>query len=77
MSRRIVAVAATVVLLTLGTGCGEVTPAPRTASAASGFESVVLAEGVELRVSPHAGPGARKVAEEIQSEMRSRYLGAR
>lgn len=77
MSRRIVTVVATVVLVALGTGCGEVTPAPRTASASGGFESVVLAEGVELRVSPHAGPGARKVAEEIQSEMRSRYLGAR
>lgn len=78
MSRRI-ALAVASVLLAFGTGCGAVgsSPAPRTASATGAYESVILADGVELRVSPEAGAGARKIAEDIQSEMRSRYLGAR
>jgi hypothetical protein len=36
-----------------------------------------LANGVELLISDEAGVDARKVADDIQSEMRSRYIGAR
>jgi hypothetical protein len=65
------------VLLSLGAGCAS-TGMTQTASAGPAkWESVTLANGVKLEISDDAGPEARRVAEQIQSEMRSRYLGAR
>jgi len=70
------------VTLTLGTGCAATTTAGGAGQQASAagparWESRVLADGVELRVSDDAGPEARRIAEDFQSEMRSRYLNAR
>ena len=67
--------AATAILaLTTGVGCGVT---QQTAVASPKVETVQLADGVELKVSEEAGPEARRVVEQIRSEMRSRYLGAR
>jgi hypothetical protein len=44
---------------------------------ASQWERRKIAEGVEIVVSPEAGPEAQRVADMIQSEMRARYIGAR
>lgn len=74
MSSRVVAVVSFAVLA-FGAGCSM--PETQPARAPGQWQSVVLADGVELRVSPEAGPGARKVAEDIQSEVRARYIGAR
>lgn len=62
--------------LSLGTGCAE-TAQIGGAAQAPRWETRKLANGVELRVSDEAGVDARKVVEEIESEMRSRYIGAR
>lgn len=75
MSSRVVAVASLAVFAAFGSGCAM--PESQPARVPGQWQSVVLADGVELRVSPNAGPGARKVAEDIQSEVRSRYIGAR
>jgi hypothetical protein len=67
------------VLAVLGlaaTGCAETTHAGGQA-ATPHWERRVLANGVELLVSSEAGADAQKVADDIQSEMRSRYIGAR
>lgn len=61
------------------TGCsetGSLATAPTTPAQAK-WERKVLANGVELLISEEAGVDARKVAEDIQNEMRSRYIGAR
>ena len=58
------------------TGCAETTHAGAQ-TAAPTWERRVLANGVELLVSSEAGADAQKVADQIQSEMRSRYIGAR
>lgn len=75
--------------LSLGAGCAPSSgaqpvapanaPTMTTASTAAGArtERRVLAEGVELVVSEEAGLEARRIAEEFQAEMRSRYIGAR
>jgi hypothetical protein len=62
-----------------GVGCGATmqTAAPSTPSTPAKIETVVLADGVELKVSEDAGPEARRVVDQIRSEMRSRYIGAR
>jgi len=65
-------------LLTFATGCASTGMGQTTASAGPAkWETVTLTNGVELKISDDAGPEARRVAEQIQSEMRSRYLGAR
>jgi hypothetical protein len=67
------------VLVTL-TGCAsaqEAAQAPQAPQAPAQWETRTLANGVELRINPEAGPEAVRVAEMIQSEMRSRYIGAR
>ncbi len=72
-------VAGLVVGLSMMTGCAEATgagSAPTTPAQAK-WERKVLANGVELLISDEAGVDARKVADDIQSEMRSRYIGAR
>lgn len=77
-----------IILGVFGTGCAstlnEPTKAPgapvateANASDSAQWERRKLADGVELVVSPNAGPEAQRVADMIQSEMRSRYLGAR
>jgi len=58
------------------TGCAETTRAGAQTTTPR-WERRVLANGVELLVSSEAGPDAEKVAEDIQREMRSRYIGAR
>ncbi len=66
------------VMLTLGTGCGAASlQEPQTSSQPVRWETRVLANGVELRVSEDASPDAVRVAEDIQAEMRSRYINAR
>src|SRR5262245_58405731 len=57
------------------TGCSETTHAAGQATTPR-WERRVLANGVELLVSSEAGPDAQKVADDVQSEMRSRYIGA-
>ncbi len=59
--------------LLMMTGCAETT----TQSGAQHWERRVLANGVELHVSDDANVDARRIAEDVQSEMRSRYIGAR
>jgi len=73
---------ASVALAAFGTGCAESAQAtaPTTPSAQVAqekWETVKLANGIELKVSEEAGPEARRVVEQIQSEMRSRYISAR
>jgi hypothetical protein len=58
------------------TGCAETTRAGGQATTPR-WERRVLANGVELLVSSEAGADAQRVADDIQSEMRSRYIGAR
>jgi hypothetical protein len=80
ISAVVVAVAMTVV----GTGCGAQAVQPvqtaQTAqvSQASGnhWQTRKLADGVEIRVSDDAGPEATQLVEELQKEMRSRYINA-
>lgn len=72
---------ASFVLAAFGTGCAEsaqaTAPTTPSAQTAEKWETVKLANGVELKVSEEAGPEARRVVEQIQSEMRSRYISAR
>jgi len=42
-----------------------------------GGETLQLAQGVELRITADASPGAREAAERLQAEYRSTYLNAR
>ena len=72
------------VVLSAVTGCASTgatqASAANTTPQANGnvkWETVSLADGVEIRLNEDAGPEARRVVEQIQSEMRSRYLGAR
>ena len=58
------------------TGCAEATRSGAQPTTPH-WERRVLANGVELLVSSEAGADAQKVADDIQSEMRSRYIGAR
>ncbi len=60
------------VMLVAGTGCGAASWQP-----SGKWETRTLANGVELRVSEDASPEAMRVAEDIQTEMRSRYINAR
>ena len=62
--------------LSLGAGCASTGMNAQTTASAK-WETVTLANGVELKVSEDAGPEARRVVEQIQSEMRSRYISAR
>ncbi len=74
------AVVMTVVAVLFGTGCSASAQQPQPAHAAqvpAKWQTVVLADGVEIRVSEEAGPDATMVVEQIQKEMRSRYIGAR
>jgi hypothetical protein len=57
-------------LVTVGTGCSAVS---MQSQAKSTWETHVLADGVELRVSEDASPDASRVADDIQSELRLRY----
>ena len=69
-----------IILTMFGTGCASTMgDAAKTTGAndASQWQRRKLADGVELVVSPEAGPEAQRVADMIQSEMRSRYIGAR
>jgi hypothetical protein len=67
-----------IVLAAFTTGCAStMEPTKTTAQDASQWERRKLADGIELVVDPNAGPEAQRVAEMIQSEMRSRYIGAR
>ena len=63
-------------VLSLGAGCAS-TGTTTAAAGPAKWETVTLTNGVKLEISDEAGPEARRVAEQIQSEMRSRYLGAR
>ena len=55
------------------TGCG--TLASESASPPQ-WQTHKLADGVEIRVSSAAGPEAERIVEEMQKEMRSRYINA-
>ncbi len=66
-----------VVTLAFASGCASTTTATPVAAGPAKWDTVKLADGVELRVSDEAGIDARRVAEQIQSEMRSRYISAR
>jgi hypothetical protein len=71
---RVFTYVAAAAVMSFATGCAST----QTASAGPArWESVTLTNGVKLEISEEAGPEARRVAEQIQSEMRSRYLGAR
>ncbi len=79
MSRFAYIALTSILALSSGVGCAATT---RTVAAPASqgepkVETVQLADGVELKVSEDAGPEARRVVEQIRSEMRSRYLGAR
>ncbi len=71
--------------LALVTGCASTTsesaaaatPATASAHAEKRVEHRELANGIELTISDDASPEARLIAEQIQSEMRSRYISAR
>lgn len=66
------------IVLSLGAGCASTGTTTQTAAAGPArWETVTLTNGVKLEISEEAGPEARRVAEQIQSEMRSRYLGSR
>ena len=77
------AVVMSVVAVMFGSGCSASATQPahaapvQTAQAPAKWQTVVLADGVEIRVSEEAGPDATMVVEQIQREMRSRYIGAR
>lgn len=85
MTSRLASLVVTIFTLGLGAGCATAgtgavpaTPGASTASSSSQeWEKVVIADGVEIRVSEDAGPEARRVVEMIRSEMRSRYISAR
>jgi hypothetical protein len=71
----VVAVAAA--MISMGTGCGAQAVQPvQTAQASQGWHTKKLADGVEIRVSDDAGPEATALVEELQKEMRSRYINA-
>jgi hypothetical protein len=63
------------VLAAFATGCASAMTEPT--KDASQWERRKIAEGVEIVVSPEAGPEAQRVVDMIQSEMRARYIGAR
>lgn len=80
------------VVAMFGSGCSAPAAQPaRTAQAQIGQQSdqtqlsespakwrtIVIADGVEIRVSEDAGPDATMVVEQIQREMRARYISAR
>jgi len=65
------------VMVTLGAGCASTLEGAGGASGAGRLEHRTLAQGVVLTVSDDASPEARQIAEEFQSEMRSRYINAR
>lgn len=74
MTFRAVVLTFSISLMSLVTGCaGAMSGAP----GPDRWHRMTLADGVELHVSENAGPEAQHVAEMIQSEMRSRYIGAR
>ena len=85
MNSRLTAFIVTTFVLALATGCASTSSgtgampagAPTASSSSQEWEKVVIADGVELRVSEEAGPEARRVVEMIRSEMRSRYISAR
>jgi len=54
-------------------GCAA---AATTAQPPAEWERRKLADGIEVYVSPDAGPEARRAVDHMQSEMRQRYLGA-
>jgi hypothetical protein len=60
-----------------GTGCAGEMAGRQAATGPARWERRVLADGVELQVREDAGPEAQRVADAIQSEMRSRYMDAR
>ena len=73
-------IAFAIILTAFGTGCASTMTEPTKTAAstdAAQWERRKLADGIELVVDPNAGPEAQRVAEMIQSEMRSRYIGAR
>jgi hypothetical protein len=59
----------------LVSGCAPMMP--RGNASVGRWERRVLAEGVELDVRDDASPEARQIAEDFQSEIRSRYINAR
>jgi hypothetical protein len=65
------------IVLPFATGCGAVATQTTAANTTPKGERRILAEGVELVVSDEAGLEARRIAEEFQAEMRSRYISAR
>jgi hypothetical protein len=86
IAMKLIAFTFAVIVSAFATGCSasitEPTKTAATAEASSPSESAQwerrkLADGIELVVDPNAGPEAQRVAEMIQSEMRSRYIGAR
>ncbi len=76
MSRWVGASVVLSLIISTITGCGGAV-AVNDAANAPRWETKVLANGVELRVRDDASPDAVRTAEDIQSEMRSRYLSAR
>ena len=76
MSRFAYIAMTSILALSTGVGCAATTQTAAS-STPPRVETVQLADGVELKVSEDAGPEARRVVEQIRSEMRSRYLGAR
>ncbi len=77
MNKTFATFAFAVVTLAMGSGCSAMTTSTPVATGPAKWDTVKLADGVELRVSDEAGIDARRVAEQIQSEMRSRYISAR
>jgi hypothetical protein len=62
-------------MVAFGTGCGAQAVQP-VQTAQSGWHTKKLADGVEIRVSDDASPEATQLAEDLQKEMRSRYINA-
>ena len=74
MSRFAYIAMTSILALSTGVGCAATT---QNVATTPKVETVQLADGVELKVSEEAGPEARRVVEQIRSEMRSRYMSAR